>query len=387
MMTFEPKPYNGSRLDASIELGQKLADQWGTHALMIQMSRDIAKQWNTHGRLDEARAVQVWINRRVRYVPDPHAAEMIADPLTTIKNGGDCDDQAVLAAALLQAIGHDARIGAVTWKGRDAASHAVAVDLTAGCVVDPCSVSPEAWPPRGYEVQSIRYRNKNGQMESLSGLFSKAWKSIAKVVQKVLPAKTVLGKIADPLGLTDPKRNLNLAGRVADVAGTAAALAVGAYAIGAGTAAAATGSAGSAGGFWATAGLGAQVAGAAVGTGVSSLVSGAGSAAKFLLPALLAGGIGGTPQQAAGPAQPGGLTPEQVAAWQGAYGSDYTGGGAGGYASGGGGGTGAYTLPDGTPLAPGRTATNYTPMLALGAAAVALYLLTSKPKGKAAAHV
>lgn len=382
-MTFESKPYTGSRLDASIELGQKIIDQWGTHALMIQMVRDITKNWNTHSRLDEAIAVQTWINRRVKYVPDPHAAEMMADPLTTLKNGGDCDDQAILAASLLQAIGHDARIGAVKWKGKDYASHAVVVDLTARCIVDPISVPPEAWPPTGYEVESIQYKDKTGQMQSMNGLFSKLVKALAKPFQKIFPAKTLLGKIMDPLGITDPKRNLGLTGRVADVVGTAAALVTGAYAVGAiaaGTAAAGTTAAGTTG-FWATTGLGAST----IGGGLGSAAAWAG---KTIAPSLLVSALNGrgTAGQQGAPA---GMTAEQAAAWQQYYQqqSDYTNSST--YASGGGGGGGAYTLPDGT-IIPANTTppgTNYTPMLAIGAAAVGLYLLTRPSSRKRPAHV
>lgn len=359
MMNFQTMNYNGSRLDASIELAQRIADQWGTHPLMIQMSRDITREWRTRTRLDESRAIYSWINRRVRYVPDPIAAEMIADPLTTIKNGGDCDDMAVLAAALLQAIGHDARVGAVTWKGRTEASHAVAVDLTARCIVDPVGTTPEAWPPPSHEVQTIKYRDKAGQLQAMNGLFSKLIKAVAKPFQKVFPAHTLLGKVVDPLGLTDPKRNLNLVGRVADVVGTAAAVAAGGWAIGAA-------SGGTAGlGFWATAAKGAAVVGSGIGAVASKVGMGLATAAALSM----ASGKGAA-QDTSG--TPGGMTPEQAAAWA-QYGQGQQ-AGAPLYAGGGGGG-GAYTLPDGTPAEPPPQPTSYMVPLAI-AGAVALFALT-----------
>lgn len=385
MMTFDSIPYSGSRLDASIELAQKLADQWGTHALMIQMARDITRDWHTNGRLDESKAIQDWVKRRVRYVPDPIGAEMMADPLTTLKNGGDCDDQAILSAALLQAIGHDARVGAVTWKGRTAASHCIVVDLTAGCVVDPVGNDPEIWPPAGYEVQVIKYLDKQGQMQSMNGLFSKLVKAVAKPFQKIFPAKTVLGKIMDPLGLTDPKRNLNLAGRVADVVGTAAAVVAGGYALGAyaaGTAAAGSAAAGTTG-FWSTAALGASTAGNAllaagkvVGGGLLSAAGKVGGAlaATALTSALL-------PKPSAPVQTPDGvilpgegyMNPDQAAAW-GGLGA----GGGIGY-SGGGGGGGAYAFPDGASVG-ATTATSYA--VPIAAAAILGIVLLSGSKRK-----
>jgi len=388
MMTFDSVPYTGSRLDASLELAQKISDQWGVHALMIQMSRDMCRNWRTRTRLDEARAIYSWISNHVRYVPDPHGAEMLADPLTTIKNGGDCDDQAILAAALLQAHGHDARIGAVTWEGRKDASHAVVVDLTANCIVDPVGPSPEAWPPAPYKVSVIKYRDKAGQMQAMNGLFSKIFKAVAKPFQKIFPAHTLLGKIVDPLGLTDPSRNLNLAGRIADVAGTAASLAAGGWAIGAATSLAATGSATAAGGFWSTAGLGAQVAGSAALHALGAVASGTGTVLKALAPALLMGGGGGQAQ-----AQPQGqsLSDAQMAAWanQGyATGAtpDMTGQGASGGTvySGGGGGGGSYTLPDGSmgatvPVTDTMPPTSSgMPLLLIAGGAVLLFALAKK---------
>jgi predicted transglutaminase-like cysteine proteinase len=374
MMTTESIPYHGSRLDASIELGQKIADQWGINTLMIQMARDITGQWRAKDRFEEARAIQEWINRRVRYVPDPHGAEMLSDPLTTIKHGGDCDDQAILAAALLQAVGHDARVAAVTWKGRTDASHAVVADLTAGCIVDPISVSPDLWPPAPYEVQAITFRNKEGQMQTMNGLFSKVFKAIAKPFQKIFPAKTLLGKIADPFGLTDPKRNLNLAGRVADVVGTAAALAVGGYAIGAAAG-------GSAGGFWATSAAGGKLVAATAWKGLAAMGGAAGTAAETVLPALLMTAAGGGGVAQAQP-QDSGMTQAQMDAW-GQYGTPQD-ASAGTTYSGGGGGGGAFTLPDGTPGAtvpvtdtmPGSSA---TPIL-LAAAAVGVLVIMNRKK-------
>lgn len=123
-------------------------------------------------------------------------------------------------------------------------------------------------------------------MGDLDGLFSKLVKAVAKPFQKIFPAKTLLGKVMDPLGLTDPKRNLNLVGRIADVVGTAATVVAGGWALGAATG-------GTAGGFWATAGAGAKVAGTAVAKGASWLGSGIGSVAKTAAPLLMTGAFGG----------------------------------------------------------------------------------------------
>lgn len=64
----------------------------------------------------EARAVQEFVRRAVRYVRDIRNVETLQTPDTTLRVGqGDCDDQAVLAASLLEAVGHPTRFVAVAF--------------------------------------------------------------------------------------------------------------------------------------------------------------------------------------------------------------------------------------------------------------------------------
>lgn len=262
-------PYSGDRVHATLQACEQVVRTWGTSQLVRKMARDISNQVHANSAAEEARAVQMWVHSHVKYRRDPQDAELIQDPITTVKNGGDCDDMAICAAALLRAIGHDARVATVQWQGRNEPSHAVAYDLTCGLVVDPVpEIWPEQWPPAGFELKALRYLDNDGNQITLDGLFSKLVKALAKPFEKIFPPKTLLGKIMDPLGLNDPKRNLNLTGRVADVVGTAAAVATGAYFAGVAVAgsAAAGSSAAATTGFWATAGLGASTTAAWLGT-------------------------------------------------------------------------------------------------------------------------
>jgi hypothetical protein len=220
---------------------------------------------------------------------------------------------------------------------------------------------------------------QSGGLGDLDGLFSNLIKAVAKPFQKIFPAKTVLGKILDPLGVTDPKRNLNLAGRVADVVGTAAAVVAGGWAIGA--AAAGTGA-----GFWATAATGAKVAGAGLLKGAGWLGGGIGTVAKAAVPLLLSGAMGG-----------GAPAAQQIAALQPpSLGFDPSVGtipgmDMGGAASGGGGGGGTFgtwsqgegaNLPGATVEVTGDTGPNW---LVIGAGAVAVFLVVrsmNKKKGR-----
>lgn len=226
------------------------------------------------------------------------------------------------------------------------------------------------------------HAGQSSGMGDLDGLFSKLHKKLSKAFQKVFPAKTLLGKVLDPLGLTDPKRNLKLAGKIADVVGTAAAVVAGGWAIGAATA-------GTAGGFWATAGAGAKAVGAGakllgtkVAAGAKAFGGGVATLAKGAAPLLLSGAFGGSKPaaeaeaigQAWGPVDPNATYPE------GSYIDP------GGYSGGGGSGPVSWS-GIGQPEMPGATVEVVDEMpgpnwLLIGGIAVAAYFVFFSGKGK-----
>ena len=62
----------------------------------------------------QVRALHGYVQRNVQYVRDIRGVETIATPLVTIQTSqGDCDDQAVLLASLLESIGHPTRFVAI----------------------------------------------------------------------------------------------------------------------------------------------------------------------------------------------------------------------------------------------------------------------------------
>lgn len=62
----------------------------------------------------EARAIHAYVRDRIAYRLDPNDIEMVKTPLKVLEtSNGDCDDKSVLAAALLESIGHPARLVAV----------------------------------------------------------------------------------------------------------------------------------------------------------------------------------------------------------------------------------------------------------------------------------
>lgn len=140
---------------------------------------------------------------------------------------------------------------------------------------------------RTYYLRSrnaYRFSPIDGEGVGMSGLFGNFHKAFSKVFTKVFKPNTLLGKLADPLGLSS--RNLKWGQKVADVVGTAAAVVGGGWALGA--------MAGGAGGFWATAAKGASVFGKGLLAGGKAL-GGAGKAlgVSMLSSGRLGGGGGG----------------------------------------------------------------------------------------------
>lgn len=68
--------------------------------------------------IEEAKAVQQFIKNTIRYVKDIRGIETIQTPEITLAIGqGDCDDQSILVAAMLESIGHPARFVAISFDG------------------------------------------------------------------------------------------------------------------------------------------------------------------------------------------------------------------------------------------------------------------------------
>jgi transglutaminase-like putative cysteine protease len=95
--------------------------KWGAHSprirsLAIRIVRDAGA--GEKDKLAEVRAIHEWTKRHLRYVNDPLWQETISHPehLAFVQRDGDCDDHAVLEAALLGSIGIKTRFVTVAPK-------------------------------------------------------------------------------------------------------------------------------------------------------------------------------------------------------------------------------------------------------------------------------
>lgn len=62
----------------------------------------------------QIKALHAWVQNNIQYVKDVRGVETVQTPLVTIElRQGDCDDQSVLLASLLESIGHQTRFIAI----------------------------------------------------------------------------------------------------------------------------------------------------------------------------------------------------------------------------------------------------------------------------------
>lgn len=117
------------------------------------------KAWMT-----EIRTLFNWVQANVRYMLDTNDQEVIQTPQYTYQVGsGDCDDQCILLATLLECAGHPARFVALGFP-EDAGefSHVILQTRIAGDAgwisLDPTEQQPMGWQPSdasGAMVQDI----------------------------------------------------------------------------------------------------------------------------------------------------------------------------------------------------------------------------------------
>jgi Transglutaminase-like superfamily len=106
--------------------------------LVVETANGIAALSPPRDYLSIARAIRAWMARNFRFVRDPVGVELLRDPDYQLRQymtygyiTGDCDDAAILGAALGKAVGIGARFVAVGFREAGPLTHVFAV-LTGG---------------------------------------------------------------------------------------------------------------------------------------------------------------------------------------------------------------------------------------------------------------
>jgi hypothetical protein len=109
----------------TIEVMKKMAREYSRHDLVKRLATNILHYQNipSHHYLDEARAIGEFVKKHIRYVKDPVGTESLQAPDMMIRMMkdvgyamGDCDDMALLSAALLMSIGIRPRFRAIRYR-------------------------------------------------------------------------------------------------------------------------------------------------------------------------------------------------------------------------------------------------------------------------------
>lgn len=136
--------------------------------LVVEQARQIVEDFGASGRdeIGKALAIHDWMENHLTFIPDPVGVELLATPHYLIQRiqrtgmvSGDCDDTAILSAALGKAVGLKAKFRAMGFRKPGAAfRHVVTYLLAAGRWVNldttrnPRFAVPPA-PSRIYEMR------------------------------------------------------------------------------------------------------------------------------------------------------------------------------------------------------------------------------------------
>lgn len=100
---------------ATLQIMRQLVRRYKKSVPVRQLALSIIDRVRGHKNFyDQVSAIHEYVKNNIQFVKDVNGIETLATPLKTIEyRKGDCDDQAVLIASLLESIGHPTRFIAV----------------------------------------------------------------------------------------------------------------------------------------------------------------------------------------------------------------------------------------------------------------------------------
>lgn len=100
---------------ATLKEMRSIVRAWKTDPSIRQFAARITSVCGTHHNWTcQIETLHEWVRDNIQFLPDVAEVETLQTPELTLEQGsGDCDDQAILLATLLQSIGHPARFIAV----------------------------------------------------------------------------------------------------------------------------------------------------------------------------------------------------------------------------------------------------------------------------------
>lgn len=107
-------PEGAAGIRATLNIMGAIARQYRAMPAMRYQAEAIIHDIPGKNYMGEVAAIQSWVRDTIRYTQDVNGIETLKTPDVTIETGqGDCDDKSLLAATLLESIGHPAHFVAI----------------------------------------------------------------------------------------------------------------------------------------------------------------------------------------------------------------------------------------------------------------------------------
>ena len=155
-------PTGPAGIGATLERMAAIVREYRRNPLIRQLAVEIRQAMKVPGKdyLGEVKAVHRFVRDVITYVRDVRNVETLQTPVRTLANrAGDCDDQAMLLASLLEALGHRTRFVAMGFSAPDQYTHVLAETLYGGerwVPVETTLERPVGWNPPAQVARMIR---------------------------------------------------------------------------------------------------------------------------------------------------------------------------------------------------------------------------------------
>lgn len=116
--TLREIPEGAAGTRATLQYMRQLVRQYKKELPIRQLALSIIDRVRGHKDFSaQVRAIHSYMQNNIQYVKDINGVETLATPIKTLEyRKGDCDDQSVLIASLLESIGHPTRFVAIKMK-------------------------------------------------------------------------------------------------------------------------------------------------------------------------------------------------------------------------------------------------------------------------------
>jgi transglutaminase-like putative cysteine protease len=152
-------PEGPAGIAATLKAMKTLVNQYKTSLIVRNLAVQITLPVAGKNYYGEIEAIQYWVKTHIRYVKDVTNVETLQTPEALLQSqAGDCDDQAVLVAALLESIGHPTGFVAVGF-APDEYDHVYAISRLnqSWLSVETTENVPIGWRPDGVVSRMVIY--------------------------------------------------------------------------------------------------------------------------------------------------------------------------------------------------------------------------------------